>query len=59
MNTLLNRIYECHIGMSDEEPHIASYNYFEYHVLPRIIKAGYNCVLIYLSYIQLDSNHGY
>ena len=45
--------------MSDEEPHIASYNYFEYHVLPRIIKAGYNCVLIYLSYIQLDSNYGY
>lgn len=44
------RIYECHVGMSDEEPGIASFNFFEYHILPRIVSAGYNCVLIGTSY---------
>ena len=37
-------IYECHIGMSSEELHVASYNYFRAHILPRIVSAGYNCI---------------
>ena len=38
------RIYECHIGMAGEEPGVSTYSYFEYSVLPRVIKDGYNCV---------------
>lgn len=38
------RIYECHIGMAGEDPEISSYSYFQYSVLPRIIKDGYNCI---------------
>jgi len=37
-------IYEAHIGMSSEEEKVATYNEFRIQVLPRIIKAGYNCI---------------
>lgn len=37
-------IYESHVGMSDEEPRVSNFNAFTDHVLPRIKKAGYNCV---------------
>lgn len=39
-------IYEAHVGMSSEEPTIATWNYFRQNVLPRIYYLGYN-------YIQL------
>ena len=39
------RIYECHIGMSGEDPCVSSYCSFEYSVLPRVIADGYNCVM--------------
>lgn len=39
-------IYECHIGMSSEESRVSSYNEFREHVLPRIVKAGYNMIQI-------------
>ena len=42
---LIISIYECHIGMSGEDPGISSYCSFEYSVLPRVIADGYNCVL--------------
>jgi 1,4-alpha-glucan branching enzyme len=39
-------IYECHIGMSSEEEKVASYDEFRTTVLPRIARAGYNCIQI-------------
>nr|MDA3852749.1 alpha amylase C-terminal domain-containing protein [Bacteroidales bacterium] len=39
-------IYECHIGMSGEEEKVSTYNEFREKVLPRIVKAGYNCLQI-------------
>ncbi len=39
-------IYECHIGMSQQEEKVGSYNDFREKVLPRIAKAGYNCIQI-------------
>lgn len=39
-------IYECHIGMSGTEEKVSSYNDFRVNVLPRISKAGYNCIQI-------------
>ena len=38
------RIYEAHVGMSSEDPRVASYGYFAESVLPRIAAAGYNAV---------------
>lgn len=38
------RIYEAHVGMSSEEPVVASYSHFKDNVLPRIAAQGYNCV---------------
>lgn len=38
------KIYEAHVGMSSENPEVATYDYFTDNVLPRIHKAGYNCV---------------
>ena len=35
-------IYEAHIGMSAQEPKIATYNEFRENVLPRIHRLGYN-----------------
>ncbi|MEA4935236.1 MAG: alpha amylase C-terminal domain-containing protein [Paludibacter sp.] len=37
-------IYECHIGMSGSEEKVSTYNEFRINVLPRIEKAGYNCI---------------
>lgn len=37
-------IYEAHIGMSDEEGHIASYDHFTEEILPRIKADGYNAI---------------
>jgi 1,4-alpha-glucan branching enzyme len=37
-------IYEAHVGMSSEQPEVASYQYFTKHVLPRIARSGYNTV---------------
>ena len=39
-----DRIYEAHVGMSSEEPVMASYTHFKDDVLPRIKQQGYNCV---------------
>lgn len=39
-------IYECHIGMSQQEEKVGTYNEFRENVLPRIAKAGYNCIQI-------------
>lgn len=44
INPLL--IYECHIGMAQDEEKVGSYTEFKDKVLPRIIKAGYNCIQI-------------
>jgi len=38
------RIYECHVGMSGEEPRVHGYREFTEHVLPRVAAAGYNVV---------------
>lgn len=38
------RIYEAHVGISSEEPRVASYAHFTTNVLPRIKAQGYNCV---------------
>lgn len=39
-------IYECHIGMANEEERIGTYNEFRENVLPRIKADGYNCIQI-------------
>lgn len=39
-------IYECHIGMSSSEEKVSSYDEFRIQILPRIAKAGYNCIQI-------------
>ena len=39
-------IYECHIGMAQQEEKVGSYTEFKEKVLPRIIKDGYNCIQI-------------
>ncbi len=39
-------IYECHIGMAQEEPSIGTYTQFKENVLPRIKKLGYNTIQI-------------
>ena len=39
-------IYECHIGMAQEEEKIGTYNEFREKVLPRIVREGYNCIQI-------------
>jgi 1,4-alpha-glucan branching enzyme len=35
-------IYEAHIGMAQEEGKIGTYQEFTNHILPRVVKAGYN-----------------
>ncbi|MDR0434788.1 MAG: alpha amylase C-terminal domain-containing protein [Gracilibacteraceae bacterium] len=37
-------IYECHVGMSGEEPRVATYAEFADRVLPRARRLGYNAV---------------
>ena len=39
-------IYECHIGMSQEEPKIGTYTEFKDNILPRIKALGYNTIQI-------------
>lgn len=39
-------IYECHIGMAQDEEKVGSYNEFREKILPRIIKDGYNAIQI-------------
>jgi 1,4-alpha-glucan branching enzyme len=38
------RIYECHVGISSNEPIVASYAYFRQNLLPRIQDLGYNAI---------------
>ncbi|CAL5225794.1 g8569 [Coccomyxa viridis] len=40
------RIYECHVGMSSEEPKINTYMAFAKEMLPRIRSLGYNALQI-------------
>ncbi|MDN3202620.1 alpha-amylase family glycosyl hydrolase [Algoriphagus sediminis] len=37
-------IYECHIGMAQEDPKVGTYKEFEEIILPRIVEAGYNVI---------------
>ena len=39
-------IYECHIGMAQEEGKVGSYTEFKDHILPRIHDLGYNTIQI-------------
>ena len=39
-------IYECHIGMAQEEPKVGSYTEFKDKILPRIKALGYNTIQI-------------
>ncbi|WP_321437321.1 alpha-amylase family glycosyl hydrolase [uncultured Bacteroides sp.] len=39
-------IYECHIGMAQQEEKVGTYEEFREKILPRIAKAGYNCIQI-------------
>ncbi len=39
-------IYECHVGMSQQEEKVGTYNEFRENVLPRVAAAGYNCIQI-------------
>ena len=39
-------IYECHIGMAQDEEKVGSYVEFRDNVLPRVQQAGYNCIQI-------------
>ncbi|MBR2619201.1 MAG: 1,4-alpha-glucan-branching enzyme, partial [Paludibacteraceae bacterium] len=39
-------IYECHIGMATNQEKVGTYAEFTRDVLPRIQKAGYNCIQI-------------
>ena len=45
-NTAPLLIYECHIGMAQQEEKVGSYVEFRENVLPRVAKAGYNCIQI-------------
>ncbi|WP_317165624.1 alpha-amylase family glycosyl hydrolase [Nibribacter ruber] len=39
-------IYECHIGMAQEEHRVGTYREFADLILPRIVETGYNCLQI-------------
>ena len=39
-------IYECHIGMAQQEEKVGTYNEFREIILPRIAQDGYNCIQI-------------
>eukprot|EP00850_Spirogloea_muscicola_P015113 SM000113S24069 [mRNA] locus=s113:233195:240648:- [translate_table: standard] len=41
-----SRIYECHVGISGEDPKVATFKDFKQQVLPRIRSMGYNTVLL-------------
>lgn len=40
------KIYECHIGMAQEEEKVGDFDEFRVHILPRIAELGYNCIQI-------------
>lgn len=40
------RIYECHVGMSSNEPKVNSYLEFKNEMLPRVRRLGYNAIQI-------------
>ena len=44
VNPLL--IYECHIGMAQDAEKVGTYREFKDNILPRVIRAGYNCIQI-------------
>jgi 1,4-alpha-glucan branching enzyme len=39
-------IYECHIGMAQQEEKVGSFSEFREKILPRIAREGYNCIQI-------------
>ena len=39
-------IYECHIGMAQDEEKVGSYVEFRDNILPRVAQQGYNCIQI-------------
>ena len=39
-------IYECHIGMAQEEEKVGTYREFREKILPRVAADGYNCIQI-------------
>ncbi|MBO6189380.1 MAG: alpha amylase C-terminal domain-containing protein [Alloprevotella sp.] len=39
-------IYECHIGMGQDDEKVGTYTEFRENVLPRVIADGYNCLQI-------------
>ena len=39
-------IYECHIGMAQNEEKVGTYNEFRENILPRVAAAGYNAIQI-------------
>ncbi len=39
-------IYECHVGMAQEEEKVGTYSEFTRNVLPRVAADGYNCIQI-------------
>ena len=39
-------VYECHVGMAQEEGKVGSYTEFKDYVLPRIKKLGYNTIQV-------------
>ena len=45
-NTAPLLIYECHIGMAQDAEKVGTYTEFKDNILPRVIKDGYNCILI-------------
>ena len=54
------RVYEAHVGMSSEEPEVASYRHFADEVLPRVARLGYNTVqLMGVQEHSLYSSFGY
>ncbi len=45
-NTSPLLIYECHIGMGQDAEKVGTYEEFRQNVLPRVHRAGYNCIQI-------------
>ena len=39
-------IYECHIGMAEDEEKVGSYTEFRDNILPRVKADGYNCIQV-------------
>ena len=39
-------IYECHIGMSQDNEKVGTYEEFRLNVLPRVVADGYNCIQV-------------